>query len=89
MITKRRATALSVASWCLSILALSFTIGTMRVYADSPSLISCAWEGQGPFDSVVAPPWANDSTVAVQIRRDSLGASLNGWPFFMTIAASQ
>lgn len=39
-------------------------------------------EGQGPFDTVEAPPWANDTTVAVEIRGESLGASFDGWLIF-------
>lgn len=35
-------------------------------------------EAQGPFDRVPAPPDAIDSTVAVEVRGDSLGALMNG-----------
>ena len=36
-------------------------------------------DGQGPFDEVSAPDDATDTTVAVEIRGDSLGSLLNGF----------
>ena len=39
-------------------------------------------EGQGPFDTVEAPEWATETTVAVEIRGDSLGGIFNGWLIF-------
>lgn len=36
-------------------------------------------QGQGPFDEVDAPEGANESTVAVEIRGDSLGPLFNEW----------
>jgi transcriptional regulator with XRE-family HTH domain len=39
-------------------------------------------EGQGPFDEVDAPLWANEKTVAVRIRGTSLGRLLDGWLAF-------
>ena len=39
-------------------------------------------DGQGPFDDVDAPSWAGPTTVAVEVRGDSLGAVFNGWLIF-------
>lgn len=36
-------------------------------------------DGQGPFDEVDAPDNANDSTVAVEVRGESLGALFDRW----------
>jgi transcriptional regulator with XRE-family HTH domain len=39
-------------------------------------------EGQGPFDEVEAPSWANETTVAVRVRGTSLGLYFDGWLAF-------
>jgi transcriptional regulator with XRE-family HTH domain len=39
-------------------------------------------DGQGPFDYVRAPAGANDNTVGVEVRGDSLGPLLNGATLF-------
>jgi transcriptional regulator with XRE-family HTH domain len=39
-------------------------------------------DGQGPFDEVEAPSWANETTVAVRVRGTSLGLYFDGWLAF-------
>lgn len=39
-------------------------------------------EGQGPFDQVDAPEGASETTVAVEIRGESLGALFDQWLIF-------
>lgn len=39
-------------------------------------------DGQGPFDEIDAPPGANENTVAVEIRGESLGALFDQWLVF-------
>ena len=47
--------------------------------AAAPLRIDRFADGQGPFDDVPAPDGSTESTVAVEIRGDSLGPFFNEW----------
>lgn len=53
-------------------------VGYVAAGADSVTFA----DGQGPFDTVDAPVWANDQTVAVEVRGASLGPLLDRWLIF-------
>jgi transcriptional regulator with XRE-family HTH domain len=51
-------------------------------YVGAGALAHLFSEGQGPFDEVEAPDGSTDSTVAVEIRGESLGALFEQWLVF-------
>ena len=57
------------------------TVQIVGLVSAGSDMVSFA-DGQGPFGEIEAPANATPSTVAVEIRGDSLGPTFNGWILF-------